>query len=392
MEDGSTEVSFCPMSAIGDKGELDTTFVKSSSAISNGYTRFENGDVIVAKITPCFENGKGALARNLINGIGYGTTELFVLRAGSNLDARFLYYATVSRLFRGYGEAFMTGAAGQKRVPSEFAFDFPLGFPHLSEQAAIADYLDRETARIDELVAEKEKMLALLEEKRNALVTRAVTRGLDPNAKMKDSGVEWLGEIPAAWQIRRVAFLFIERDERNEPNLPLLNVSLNTGVTVREFSEDRIERTAEDFTTYKVARMGDVAFNKMRMWQGAVGIAPVDGLVSPDYVVAKPGPDVWPDYFGYLLRIPPFGAEAARRSHGIVWDRLRLYWDDFRDMRVPLPPLAEQRAIVEALSAELAEARELETALKESIGLLSERRAALITAAVTGQIDVPGMN
>jgi type I restriction enzyme S subunit len=140
--------------------------------------------------------------------------------------------------------------------------------PPLNEQRAIADYLDHETARMDALVAVKERQLALLAEKRRALVTRAVTRGLDPAAPLRDSRIPWLGEIPTQWGTRKLAWLFRERDERGEPELPLLEVSINYGVVLREFSDERIESTAADFNTYKVARRDDVVFNKMRMWLG----------------------------------------------------------------------------------------------------------------------------
>ena len=255
-------------------------------------------------------------------------------------------------------------------------------------QRAIADYLDRETAQIDALVAAKERLMALLAEKRRALITRAVTRGLDPDVPLRDSGRAVVGASPAHWETRRIALLFRERDERGEPELPLLEVSINTGVALREFSEDRIESTAADFNTYKIARKGDVVFNKMRMWQGAVGVAPEDGLVSPDYMVAAPLGALLSEYAGQLFRTEMFSAECARNSHGIVWDRLRLYWEEFRDIVVPLPGLEEQRAIVAHIAAETARLDALAAATERSIALLKERRAALIAAAVTGQIDV----
>jgi type I restriction enzyme S subunit len=262
----------------------------------------------------------------------------------------------------------------------------PLPTPPIREQRAIADYLDRETARLDALVAAKERLLELLAEKRRALITRAVTCGLNPDAPLRDSGISWLGQIPAHWEIRRLAWLFRDRDERSEPGLPLLEVSINSGVVVREFSDDRIESTAEDFNTYKVAHKGDVVFNKMRMWQGAVGVAPEDGLVSPDYTVAAPVGMLLPEYAGLLFRTEMFSAECARYSHGIVWDRLRLYWEGFRDIVVPLPPPAEQRAIVAHISAETAKLAALGQVAERTTGLLKERRAALIAAAVTGKI------
>ena len=118
-------------------------------------------------------------------------------------------------------------------------------------------------------------------------------------------------------------------------------------MVLREFSGDKIESTAADFNTYKVAPRGDVVFNKMRMWQGAVGVAPEDGLVSPDYVVAAPTGPLSTEYTRLLFRTPAFSAECARRSHGIVWDRLRLYWDGFREIEVPLPSKQEQQDMVE---------------------------------------------
>ncbi|MGN2393243.1 restriction endonuclease subunit S, partial [Pelomicrobium sp. G1] len=153
-------------------------------------------------------------------------------------------------------------------------------------------------------------------------------------------------------------------------------------------ADDRIEATAADFSTYKVARCGDVVFNKMRMWQGAVGVAPEDGLVSPDYVVAQPTGALSSEYAGFLFRTAAFSAECARRSHGIVWDRLRLYWEGFRDIEIQVPPLDEQRAIVEHITRETAKIDAVRAATERTIALLKERRAALIAAAVTGQIDV----
>ena len=282
----------------------------------------------------------------------------------------------------------MTGAAGQQRVPEEFVRDYRIHVGDTRQQRDIADYLDRETLQIDELIAAKQRLLNLLAEKRRVLITHAVTRGIDRTVLPRDSEVPWLGSIAAAWPTRKIARLFREIDERDQPDLPLLEVSLNKGVIRREFSDERIETTAADFNTYKVARRGDIVFNKMRMWQGAVGVAPEEGLVSPDYVVARPNVEIRADYAGLLFRTEVFSAECGSRSHGIVWDRLRLYWEGFREIEIPLPSLQEQRAIVEYIGTETAKLDPLRAATERSIALLRERRAALIAAAVTGQIDV----
>ena len=341
---------------------------------------FESGDVLFGKLRPY-------LAKAWVAEFpGRSTTEFLVMHP-VEVEPRFLRYVC---LWRDFVEAVDASTFGSKmpRADWDFIGNLPVPVPEWSRQRAIADYLDHETARLDVLVAAKERVLGLLAEKRRALITRAVIRGLDPNVPFHDSGIQWLGEIPEEWKTRRVAWLFRERDERGEPDLPLLEVSINTGVVLREFSEERIESTAADVNTYKVARQGDVVFNKMRMWQGAVGVAPQDGLVSPDYVVATPTGTLSPQYAGLLFRIDRFSAECARRSHGIVWDRLRLYWGGFRDISLPLPPADTQKEIADYIVDATAKLDALGFATERTIALLKERRAALIGAAVTGQIHV----
>lgn len=271
----------------------------------------------------------------------------------------------------------------------ETAYEQIVPLPSYDQQFVIAEYLDLATARLDDLIEAKEHLMQLIAEKRRALITHAVTRGLDPNAPLRDSGLPWLGQIPAHWETRRCAWLFSERDERGEPDLPLLEVSINSGVVMREFADDRIESTAADFNSYKVARKGDLVFNRMRMWQGAVGIAPVDGLVSPDYAVAVIDNQLAPQYTACLMRTAVFSAECARESHGITWDRLRLYWEGFREIRIPLPARNEQHDIITWVQTETAKLDALRTAAERTIALLKERRAALIAAAVTGQLNIP---
>lgn len=234
----------------------------------------------------------------------------------------------------------------------------------------------------------KQRALNLLAEKRKAVIAEAVTRGLDRSVPLRESGVAWLGKIPAHWEVERIRWFFRERDERGVADLPLMEVSIARGVSVREFTGEKIESTAADFNTYKVARKNDISFNKMRMWQGAVGVSPNDGLVSPDYVVAKAIAYLLPEFAGLLFKLEMFSAECGSRSHGLTWDRLRIYWDEFREIEVPVPLLAEQHAIVKHITRETAKLDALVAATERSIALLNERRAALISAAVTGQIAV----
>ena len=171
--------SFLPMEAIGEQGQLDLSAARPVEEVQSGYSQFFDGDVVIAKITPCFENGKGALIRGTLGGVGFGTTELYVLTPRPDLEGRFLYYITIEPSFRQLGEASMTGAAGQQRVPEDFVRDHRVRVPKLSQQRTIADYLDRETARLDTLVVAKKRSIALLKERRAALIATAVMGQID---------------------------------------------------------------------------------------------------------------------------------------------------------------------------------------------------------------------
>lgn len=174
------DVSFVPMEAVGEWGGLKLESTRPLEEVrGSGYTYFCDGDVLVAKITPCFENGKGALAAGLVNGVGFGSTELHVIRPGPELDPAFLTYVTFSRPFRIVGQIEMKGAAGQQRVPEDFVKDFPVPLPPLSEQRAIAAFLDRETAKIGTLIAKVRQGIERLMEFRQALIFAAVTGKID---------------------------------------------------------------------------------------------------------------------------------------------------------------------------------------------------------------------
>ena len=175
----SLEVSFVPMENVGEYGGLELKTTKSLSDVYNGYTYFREGDVLVAKITPCFENGKGAVASELVNEIAFGTTELHVLRVKESLDRYFLFYLSIGDAFRRLGEADMYGTAGQKRVPESFILNLVHPLPPLHEQRAIADFLIHETARIDALITKVRDAIDRLKELRQALISAAVTGKID---------------------------------------------------------------------------------------------------------------------------------------------------------------------------------------------------------------------
>src|SRR3990172_4090999 len=157
-----------------------------------------------------------------------------------------------------------------------------------------------------------------------------IIASLKPYPAYRDSGVPWLGQIPSRWEIRRNGRLFAQRNQTGFPDLPILEVSLKTGVRVRDFEASSRKQVLSDRAKYKRARRGDIAYNMMRMWQGAVGVPPVDGLVSPAYMVARPLPGTDARYFQHLFRTDSYMNEVNKFSRGIVSDRNRLYWEDFK--------------------------------------------------------------
>lgn len=204
-----------------------------------------------------------------------------------------------------------------------------------------------------------------------------MSAALKPYPDYRDSGVDWLPRLPAHWELIRNGRLFAERNETGFPDLPILEVSLRTGVRVRDMDNGRKQQMS-DRAKYKRAAEGDVAYNIMRMWQGAVGIAPCNGLVSPAYVVARPFDGVEPRFYTYLFRTPAYMREVDFASRGIVPDRNRLYWQYFKPLLSPAPPTEEQRQIADFLDAYAAQVHRLTIAKRRTIAALIERKQAII--------------
>ncbi len=390
-----TEVTFLPMEAIGEQGELDLSRVRPIGEVRAGYTQIHDGDVVVAKITPCFENGKGALVRGLLGGIGFGTTELHVLTPGLGIDGRYLYYVTVDPRFRRLGESFMTGAAGQQRVPEDFVRDYSVPLPPLPQQRAIADYLDRETARIDALVAAKERVLALLAEKRRALTTRAVTRGLDSGVPLRDSGIPWLGEIPAHWtqcHLKR-ALAGVDYGISESVGTSGAIAVLRMG----DIREGEIDYSSVGFVDAVdeslLLRPGDLVFNRTNSLDQIAKVALFRG--NTDYPVSfasylvrfRCGPRVIPEFLNWLLN-SAFPLAWGRAQALPAIGQANLNPNRYGYLPIALPPVPEQHKVVEFIASSTSRLDAMRMATERTIQLLKERRSALIAAAVTGQIEV----
>lgn len=199
----------------------------------------------------------------------------------------------------------------------------------------------------------------------------------------QESGLPWSPRVPRGWRVLRNGRLFAHRVQTGFPDLPILEVSLRTGVRVRDMENLKRKQVMSQKEKYKRAAKGDIAYNMMRMWQGALGPAPVDGLVSPAYVVVKPFEEANSAYFSYLFRTDAYMREVNKFSRGIVADRNRLYWDEFKQMPSLVPPRPEQDQIVAYLRAQDIHIARLIKAKRDLIGLLTEQKLRIIDHAVT---------
>lgn len=287
----------------------------------------------------------------------------------------FFYGAYLNNIFNGMG-----GGVRQNLTPSDL-LEFPIPLPDRETQKAIADFLDRETARIDRLIEKRSRFAELLLERRLAMISKAITGTMD--------NVPWLQTLPDGWKTERAKVHFRESQKRSTTGEEeLLTVSHITGVTKRS-EKDVYMFMAESNEGYKLVSPGDLIINTMWAWMGAMGVSSEHGLISPSYGVYTPISEALrPAFVDLMVRSKPFVAEATRRSKGIHSSRLRLYPDAFLDMRLPIPPLRTQDKLLAEVSSRTQREDELLSKNAHAESLLREFRSSLITAAVTGQIDV----
>ena len=390
-----TEVSFVPMDAVGELGGLRLDQTRELADVYNGYTYFAEGDVCVAKITPCFENGKGALAEGLVNGVAFGTTELHVLRPRDTLDARFLFYLTIAHDFRAHGESEMLGAGGQKRVPEEFLKDWMPSLPDIEVQQRVVRFLDEKIARIDALIEKKKALLSRLAEKRQALITRAVTKGLKQNVSMKPCGVNWIGEIPEHWEV--IALNKLTTKITNGYVGPTREIFLEEGV--RYIQSLHIKNNKIVFKDdYFVAEEWSNSHAKSILAKDDVLIVQTGDIgqvahVNADYagcnchalIICSPEPgQLVGEYLSWLL-CSDYGQQFL---HVVKTGALHphLNCGNVKFFPVLVPPIGEQFDICTAIREEIERIEACVDAVEESANKLSLYRSSIITTAVTGQL------
>lgn len=297
------------------------------------------------------------------------------------INVRYGYYAYPLFLVQNASE----NIYGAKLLNQDLMKNAQIVLPDLHEQTTIATFLDRETAKLDTLIAKQEKLIELLQEKRQAVISHAVTKGLDPDVPMKDSGVEWLGMVPAHWEVKRLKFVAplstakVEASKTNLPYVGMENVESATGKFID------VEDQAEAEGTSNYFRRDDVLFGKLRPYLAKALHAEWEGICSSEFLVLR-GVDVLPSFLLRYLLSTELIKQVDSSTYGSKMPRAS--WDFIGNLPMPVPSKSDQTEIVDYLTNESKKFDTLIERAKRSIELAKEHRTALISAAVTGKIDV----
>jgi len=381
------EIEYIDISSVDQNGNiLNTEKLPFDKAPSRARRIVKDGDTIVSTVRTYLK----AIAsirdapENLICSTGFA-----VLSPKHTIDPIYLSYLMRSTRYVDEIVKRSTGVSYPATTATEIG-SLECILPDLETQKSIGIFLDDKTFEIDSLIADKEKLIVLLEEKRQVKIIELITKGLNPNVKMKDSSVGWIDRIPEHWEEKKIKYLFYEVNERNfEEDAELLSLFTSIGVRPRSEMEDRGNK-AQTVINYKQVKKGDIVVNKLLAWMGAIGISNYDGVTSPDYDVYRPINEklISNKYYHYYFRSHYFKGDCYKFGRGIMMMRWRTYPEQFKSIPVPVPPIEEQIEIANYIDEKTKDIDLLITETESAISKLKEYRQALIYEAVTGKIDV----
>ncbi|GAB6563936.1 restriction endonuclease subunit S [Bacillus mobilis] len=395
-----TKVTFLPMENILSPGNVDLSLKKSLEDVYSGYTYFKENDLIVAKVTPCFENGNIAIMQGLSNGIGFGTTELHVIRVNEGeYNKKFFYYALQADDFKTEAVSNMYGVGGLKRIPPEFVCNYKFKVPPIQIQNKVVEFLEQKTKNIQHLIDDKERLITLLEEQRQSIITEAVTKGLNPNVKMKDSGVEWIGEIPEHWSCSKFkyvgkllngyAFPSTDFTTSGVRVIKITNIqSMNIDWSDESFIDETYYDKLPQFRVYK----NDLVFALTRpIISSGIKAAIVNAeekiLLNQRNALYRSGNSIISSWLYYIMLHKLFVQEFESYIDR-TGQQPNISSTDIENIKIPIPKLEEQYEIVNYLDNECNDINDVITKNKKLIEKLKDYRQSLIYEAVTGKIDV----
>lgn len=380
----SIQVEGYPFISVTDVGENEIDFENCKRITKSDYKRLVKegckphiGDVLLTK--------DGTIGRATIvteeDADFVILSSLGLLSPTSSLSNRFLYYYLVSGRNVDQMNSMIHGSA-LKRMTINKIESLKITFPSFEEQQKIADFLDHETVKIDTLIAKQEKLIELLKEKRQAVISHAVTRGLNPNVPMKDSGVEWLGEVPEHWVVKKLKFCanLLSQKEKitTQKVIALENIEGSTG----KYISTNSKYSGEDVSF----KEGDILFGKLRPYLSKVFLCDTSGIAFGDILAFRPNNETSSSFLFYTMISEWFIEIVNSSTYGSKMPRASS--DFINEMEIALPPVGEQIKVAKELNSILGKFEILTDKSTAAIELMKERKTALISAAVTGKIDV----
>ncbi|MDZ4191065.1 MAG: restriction endonuclease subunit S [Pseudomonas sp.] len=346
------------------------------------------GDIII-RCTD-LQNDQASLRTGLVKDRGIITSAYLCLGVREGFQNRYIHY--LLHLLDISKAIYKLGSGLRQNLSFGDFKRLPILKPSYEEQLLIADYLDQKSAQIDQAIQIKERQIERLKERKQILIQQAVTRGLDPHAPMRDSDVEWIGEIPAHWQTRRFKYLFSQSQLPVRPGDGVVTSYRDGQVTLR--SNRRLAGYTEAILEggYQGVRKGQLVLNSMDAFEGAIGVSESDGKCTPEYVVCDSlSGDYLPEYFAYLLREMALARYIQVICNAVRQRAVRIRFNNLASRFMVVPPIEEQRAIVAHIKAETEKQGTAVALLEQQISKLKEYKATLINSAVTGKIKVPGV-
>jgi type I restriction enzyme S subunit len=387
-DDGSEELlSVSQYTGVTKKSDkVDDGGMLTTASTLEGYKKVCKND-LVSNIMLAWN---GSLGFSPFDGITSPAYSIYRLNQGNSI--RFFHYLVRSQIYKSEFKRNSSGVIESRlRLYTDDFFGIWSLLPSLPEQTAIAAFLDDKTAKIDRAIAQKEQLISLLKERKQIIIQNAVTKGLDPTVKLKDSGVEWIGEIPEHWEVKRLKYILKERNERSESGEePLLMVSQIHGLVVRSEFHDKAEVALSSIGN-KIVHKNDLVFNKLKAHLGVFFKSLLDfkGIVSPDYAVYYSNDKIEDlKFLEILCRHPIYINQFIIRATGIVEGLIRLYTGDLFALYIPLPSIQEQAQILKYIEIQSAKFDQAIALQQTQIEKLKEYKSTLIDSAVTGKIRV----
>lgn len=350
----------------------------------NGYNIVEAGDIVIRPTD--LQNDQRSLRTGLVTERGIITSAYIALKPLSNINSRFYHYLLhtydILKVFYNMG-----GGVRQGLNYDEFA-KLKIYSPSPSEQRRIADFLDSECSKIDSLIADIENQITCFEQYKRSVISEAVMKGLNPSVQMIDSGIRWIGLIPFGWKVEKIKFHLRRNEKRNPGNQQVLSVYREYGVIPKDSRDDNHNVTSEDVSKYKYVKPGSLVINKMKAWQGSMGVSDFKGIVSPAYFIFEFIDDSFDrKYIHYLFR-SSYKDEFRRLSGGIREGQWDLSPEGFLNTLVILPSLEEQKQIVSFLDKKCREIDSIIADKKKQLDILDSYKKSIIYEYVTGKKEV----